>query len=304
MGGLRRDWFTTLIRALFNPEYALFTAQAVPNPASSINQDHLSFFTFAGKIIAKAVFDGVNLDCHLPVFLCKEILGVPVSLSDFEGDPSYPSLQWILENDPEPLEMYFVADEEKLGKHTVIPLVKNGEHIQVTECNKQKFVQLYVRYRLIGRVGAQVKAFIDGFHAIITADELRMFAPNELDLIICGVPTVDVKDLKTHCTYMYPLHPEHPLVHRFFAVIRHWPLEDLAKLLLFVTGSSQVPTGGFKVFADSGHPFSLATGGGPKRLPVAHTCTNTLDLPSYRNEQELNEKLRLAIKECNAFGIA
>jgi hypothetical protein len=102
---------------------------------------------------------------------------------DFEGDASYASLQSIPENDPEPLEMYFVSDEENLGQGTV---VKNGEKIQMAEHSKRRSVQLYVRYRLIGRVGAEVKAFTDWFHAIITA--------NELDLIICGVPSVGVKD--------------------------------------------------------------------------------------------------------------
>jgi hypothetical protein len=304
MGGVRRDWYTALVRALFNPEYALFTPERVPNAGSGINPDHLKFFAFAGRIIAKAVFDGVPLDCHLPAFLCKEIVGAQIGLGDFEADPTFASLKWILENDPEPLEMYFVADEENLGVHKVIPLKDGGEEVLVTNDNKEEYVNLFVRHRLIGRIKAQIEAFVNGFHTILTAEDVQMFAPNELDLLICGVPTVDVKDMRAHCAYAFPLHAEHPLVHRFFAVIRHWSKEDLAKLLLFVTGSSQVPVGGFKAFADAGSPFTIAAGGGAARLPVAHTCTNTIDLPDYGSEQALNEKLHLAITECSTFGLA
>jgi hypothetical protein len=96
-------------------------------------------------------------------------------------------------------------------------------------------------HRLIGRAKPQIEAFVNGFHTILSAEDLKIFAPNELDLLICGMPSVDVKDMRMYCRYIFPLNAEHPLVHRFFAVIRHWGKEDLAKLLLFVTGSSRVP---------------------------------------------------------------
>ena len=32
-------------------------------------------------------------------------------------------------------------------------------------------------------------------------------------------------------------------------------------------------------------------------LPTAHTCFNQLDLPEYKSEEEMREKLRLALKE-------
>ena len=40
-------------------------------------------------------------------------------------------------------------------------------------------------------------------------------------------------------------------------------------------------------------------------LPSAHTCFNQLDLPEYVSEDELREKLLIAIKEGNeGFGLA
>jgi E3 ubiquitin-protein ligase HUWE1 len=86
-------------------------------------------------------------------------------------------------------------------------------------------------------------------------------------------------------------------------VIRLWNKEDLAKLLHFITGSTQVPVGGFGAFVAEGKPFTLAPGGEENRLAVAHTCTNTLDLPFYVSEQQMNQRLHYSIDECNTFGI-
>ena len=79
---------------------------------------------------------------------------------------------------------------------------------------------------------------------------------------------------------------------------------------LQVTGTSKVPLGGFsQLRAQRGlQKFTIqrahmpATGDGP--LPAAHTCFNTLDLPPYQDPDTLREKLLLAIREAEGFGIA
>ena len=43
--------------------------------------------------------------------------------------------------------------------------------------------------------------------------------------------------------------------------------------------------------------MSLVVGGGGARLPQAHTCFNTIDLPDYATEEMLNRKLRQALDE-------
>jgi E3 ubiquitin-protein ligase HUWE1 len=45
--------------------------------------------------------------------------------------------------------------------------------------------------------------------------------------------------------------------------------------------------------------------GGTHLLPSAHTCFNQLDLPEYTSEDELREKLLIAIREgSEGFGFA
>jgi len=57
-GGLSREFFGILAKEMFNPNYALFTSTEdgctfQPNPNSSINPDHLSYFRFVGRIVVK-----------------------------------------------------------------------------------------------------------------------------------------------------------------------------------------------------------------------------------------------------------
>ena len=64
-GGLTREWFLLLSKVyinikqeIFNPNYALFMPSASnvtfqPSPHSKINPDHLRFFKFVGRFIAK-----------------------------------------------------------------------------------------------------------------------------------------------------------------------------------------------------------------------------------------------------------
>lgn len=84
-GGLSREFFGILAKEMFNPNYALFTSTEdgctfQPNPHSSINPDHLSYFQFVGRIVGKAVADGFLLDAHFTRSLYKHMLGLKVSL--------------------------------------------------------------------------------------------------------------------------------------------------------------------------------------------------------------------------------
>ena len=67
-GGLTREWYLTLSREIFNPNYALFSpvdaATFQPNPLSVINSNHLDYFKFVGRVIGKAITDGHLMDAH------------------------------------------------------------------------------------------------------------------------------------------------------------------------------------------------------------------------------------------------
>ena len=312
-GGLTREWFTSLVKEIFNPNYALFSPSSNgrsnrPNPASYVNPSHMIYFKFAGKIIARALIEGVPVSAHFSRSFLKQILGLEksISLRDLEDTDQelYRSFIWILNNDVDPLEMTFTADYDNLGKHMLIEIKPDGANIAVNNENKKEYIQQMIRHRLVTSTERQTAAFLEGFYSLIPREEIRMFKPDELNLLICGIPEIDIEDLRANICYMHPYNSMHKTIVFFFNVISRWSMENKAKLLMFITGTSQVPIGGFKALHDSGSPISIEYGGKSDRLPVAHTCTNTLDLPLYESEEELERKLTYAIQECNGFGIA
>lgn len=170
-GGVTREWFQVLSRQMFNPDYALFIPVASdrttfhPNKLSKVNEEHLQFFKFIGRIIGKALYEGRALDCHFSRAVYKRILGKSVSIKDMEtlDLDYYKSLLWMLENDiTEIITETFSVETDDFGVTQVVELVENGSHIPVTEENKHEYVQRIVEYRLTGSVEAQLEEFLKG----------------------------------------------------------------------------------------------------------------------------------------------
>ena len=170
-GGVTREWFQVLSRQMFNPDYALFIPVASdrttfhPNKLSKVNEEHLQFFKFIGRIIGKALYEGRALDCHFSRAVYKRILGKSVSIKDMEtlDLDYYKSLLWMLENDiTEIITETFSVETDDFGVTQVVELIENGRHIPVTEENKHEYVQRIVEYRLTGSVEAQLEEFLKG----------------------------------------------------------------------------------------------------------------------------------------------
>ena len=170
-GGVTREWFQVLSRQMFNPDYALFIPVASdrttfhPNKLSKVNEEHLMFFKFIGRIIGKALYEGRALDCHFSRAVYKRILGKTVSIKDMEtlDLDYYKSLLWMLENDiTEIITETFSVETDDFGVLEVVDLTENGRNIPVTEENKHEYVQLVVEYRLTGSVQAQLEMFLQG----------------------------------------------------------------------------------------------------------------------------------------------
>ena len=69
-GGLTKEMYSILAREIFNPNYGLFikshdSPTFQPNPHSSVNNLHLQYFNFVGRIIGKAIYDGNQFDAYV-----------------------------------------------------------------------------------------------------------------------------------------------------------------------------------------------------------------------------------------------
>ncbi|XP_038381847.1 E3 ubiquitin-protein ligase NEDD4-like isoform X12 [Canis lupus familiaris] len=311
-GGVAREWFFLLSKEMFNPYYGLFEYSATDNytlqinPNSGLcNEDHLSYFTFIGRVAGLAVFHGKLLDGFFIRPFYKMMLGKQITLNDMESVDSeyYNSLKWILENDPTELDLMFCIDEENFGQTYQVDLKPNGSEIMVTNENKREYIDLVIQWRFVNRVQKQMNAFLEGFTELLPIDLIKIFDENELELLMCGLGDVDVNDWRQHSIYKNGYCPNHPVIQWFWKAVLLMDAEKRIRLLQFVTGTSRVPMNGFAELYGSNGPqlFTIEQWGSPDKLPRAHTCFNRLDLPPYETFEDLREKLLMAVENAQGF---
>eukprot|EP01107_Rhizomastix_libera_P001094 TRINITY_DN11942_c0_g1_i1.p2 TRINITY_DN11942_c0_g1~~TRINITY_DN11942_c0_g1_i1.p2 ORF type:complete len:437 (-),score=83.02 TRINITY_DN11942_c0_g1_i1:1349-2548(-) len=302
-GGLTREWFQVISREMFNPNYALFTMSHdctyQPNHSSWVNPEHLEYFEFIGRVVGMAIVRGMSIDAHFTRSFYKHILGRPVGLRDMEAyDPQFHhSLCVILQEDVTDMDLYMSYDGSEFGKEKTWELVPGGSNIQVTNPSKKEYVQLLVNLILSTSIKPQVQAFTEGLYALVPKDLLRLFSPEELELVINGLPTVDVDDLRTN-THMQGFDQGDQHLEWFWRAVQELDEQSRVGLIQFVTGSSKVPLEGFAHLTGmrgSERPFTLQKIQRIGGLPSAHTCFNTLDLPCYSSFEELKKALETAI---------
>ncbi|KAI3195010.1 hypothetical protein CBS147311_8320 [Penicillium roqueforti] len=305
-GGVTREWFQVLARGMFNPNYALFIPVAAdrttfhPNRLSGVNSEHLMFFKFIGRIIGKALYEGRVLDCHFSRAVYKNILGRSVSIKDMEtlDLDYYKSLLWMLENDiTDIITETFSIETDDFGEKQVIDLKPGGHDIPVTQENKEEYVQRVVEYRLVESVREQLDNFLKGFHEIIPPELISIFNEQELELLISGLPEIDVDEWKNNTEY-HNYSASSSQIQWFWRAVRSFDKEERAKLLQFVTGTSKVPLNGFKELEGMNgvSKFNIHRDYGHKdRLPSSHTCFNQLDLPEYESYEDLRQRLYTAV---------
>jgi E3 ubiquitin-protein ligase HUWE1 len=128
---------------------------------------------------------------------------------------------------------------------------------------------------------------------------ITIFSENELELLISGLPTVDIADLQAHTQYrdFKGDATAEQRVKWFWEFAHSLTPEERPLLIQFVTGTSRVPVGGF-----GNTPFQIERISGLDRLPSAHTCFNTLDLPDYTSFEKLRQCFKWALRDCEGFG--
>ncbi|CAL8088345.1 unnamed protein product [Calicophoron daubneyi] len=311
-GGVAREWFYRLSREMFNPMFGLFEYTGKNyglqiNPASHVNPNHLCYFRFVGRFMGMALFHGRCIDGGLTLSFYKRILGRKLTLEDLghTDHDYYQSLIFIRDNniDDCDLELYFVASYELLGAMHEDELIENGKDIKVTENNKMEYIRLMVDWRFNRGIKRQTEAVHKGIHEVLEPQWLQLFDERELELLLSGMPEIDVDDWERNTIYLKYTRSSKQ-VGWFWKFVRTLDNERRARLLQFVTGTCHLPLGGFaELVGSSGHQlFCIERTGDETWLPRSHTCFNRLDLPPYVSYEQLREKLKLAIEETRGFG--
>jgi len=309
-GGLLRDFFYQLSKEIGNPDYSLFkyshedSYELEINPLSKIVEpDHLQYFRFIGRIIGLAIYNKQYLPISFTLLRYKKILNKPFEFSDLELlDPQlYQNLQQLKNNNGvESLYLNFTIDiDDCFGHHKTIELKPNGANINVTDYNKNEYIDLVIENKFKNSDDKeQLDALKQGFYEIIPQNINLLLDEIDLKFLISGINIIDVDDWENNTEYEGYQKNDITII-LFWECVRKFSNEYRKKLLLFATGNSQVPVTGFKDLQGSGRiqHFKIKKMGTVNDLPISHTCFNRIDLPPYTSSTIMKQKLLLAISE-------
>nr|XP_002122623.3 apoptosis-resistant E3 ubiquitin protein ligase 1 [Ciona intestinalis] len=322
-GGVNREWIHLLCKIFFQSKDAggcgIFRsmkedAQALVLPASD-SEVKIKHFEFAGKLVGKCLLESAvggeyarQVTARFARSFLAQLIGLPATFAHFESDDPdlYMSkVKYILEHDVTDAELTFSEEQftssGSLSK--VIDLVPNGANVAVTNDNKIKYLNRIAQYRLSESIKNELALFIKGLTSIVPDHLLSVFDENELELVMCGSSKISPDDFKLHCVVNSGMDPTfQKILSWFWSLISTFTQDELARLLQFTTGCSQLPPDGFKALEPKFKISSIEykTGG----LPMAHTCFNELCLPNYESYDDLHKMLKISITEgITGFGL-
>ncbi|RDX43479.1 HECT-domain-containing protein [Lentinus brumalis] len=311
-GGVFKEFLTSLCKEVFDTDRGLWLAnkknELYPAPHSLATESHsLAWYRFIGRILGKALYDGILIDVAFAGFFLAKWLGKQSFLDDLASlDPElYQGLIFLKHytGDPEDLSLNFTVAQEEFGETRTIDLIPNGSNIPVTRENRLQYIYLVAHYRLTKQIKRQSIAFFEGLSEIIDPKWLRMFNQQELQILLGGVDIpIDLEDLRKHTQYGGLYDDHHLTIQLFWQVVNTFTQEERRKLLRFATSCSRPPLLGFKELIPN---FSIRDATGDEnRLPTASTCVNLLKLPRYTNSKVLREKLLQAINSNAGFDLS
>ncbi|XP_023722301.1 apoptosis-resistant E3 ubiquitin protein ligase 1 isoform X3 [Cryptotermes secundus] len=318
-GGVRREWFELTCAALFDARNSLFTSfsdnkQALvhPNPQRPAHLK-LKHYEFAGKLVGKCLYESALGGSYRQLVRARftrsflaQIIGLRVHYKYFEQDDPdlyLSKVKYILEHDVEEMELYFVEEEyDKFGQVIkVVELVQGGAKVRVQNSTKHQYLDALAQYRLANSFKDEVEHFLKGLNELIPDNLLSIFDENELELLLCGTGEYSVADFRAHHVVNGSSSEFRRILDWFWTAVANFTQEEMARLLQFTTGCSQLPPGGF---AELSPRFQITAAPTFGNLPTAHTCFNQLCLPDYDSYEHFERALLLAISEgTEGFGM-
>jgi len=212
-GGLLRDFFYQISKIIGNPNYSLFkyshdnSYELEINPNSGIvDSNHLLYFRFIGRIIGLAIFNKQYLSLTFTLLLCKRLMNKPLEISDMKYIDSeiFKNLQHLKNyNGVEYLYLTFSMNiEDCFGNKNTIELKPNGANINVTDYNKNEYINLVIKNKIESKNDRdQLNALKQGFYEIIPQNINSILDEVDLKFLISGINIIDVDDWEKNTDY-------------------------------------------------------------------------------------------------------
>jgi E3 ubiquitin-protein ligase HUWE1 len=322
-GGLIREWLTILFQKILDSNTGMFQRSDtdevgyIIKPNLYPSQELLNKYFFIGRVLAKALLENLTVNCCFNKVIYQLILGEKIELNDlvFIDRPLYKSMKHLVSMKEECgenialCEIYFTFDyEDENGGFHQEDLIQNGSDILVTQDNLDQYIDKRIEYYTKSQLSG-IKEIIRGINTIFPVEYLKIFTSDQLGLLINGTPFIDTEDWRMNTKYKDYQDYDNVIVD-FWDIISNLSQEDLSNFLLFCTGSSRVPIGGFKSLESNRGQISkfeivkTEYYEGKKNFLRAHTCFNRLDLPNFPNKETLKEAVKFALEnEVLGFGI-
>lgn len=312
-GGVKKEFFQLIVREIFDPKYGMYKKYDDDRMFwFSPGSEDMREFELIGTILGLSIYNSVILDLHFPRYLFRRLSMHPYdsqsiepTLDDLAGlDPRLADgLRRLLDYDQPDVEdvfaLRFVIVSEEFGAHVEHPLVPGGADIAVTAGNRAQYVQAYVNWILVDSVRRQLDAFVRGFRLTCNTVFFQSFRSSELELLVCGEPTLDFAALRAGARYDNGYSAEHPVIQRFWTVVSALSDDEKRRFLFFCTGSDRSPIGGLSKL----HLSIVRNAADLSHLPTSHTCFNVLLLPEYSCVDMMKRQLLLAILHHEGFGM-
>jgi hypothetical protein len=206
------------------------------------------------------------------------------------------------------LELYYSVEMKDVYNHIHnFELVNKGREIPLT--NIDDYIKKRINF-LIGLYEPFIKEIRDNIYSYFSREVITSFTSDEFELILNGRPYIDIEEWKIFTEYRQPYNENHYIIKWFWEILGNLSQKELSNLLLFSTGSGRVPLGGFAALESNRGNISRFTiemlpyEKGRKNFIKAHTCFNRIDIPLYKNKEEMVEMVKfVANQEILGFGI-
>ena len=323
------EFYRLLIEKLYERKELWYkTTDNTIYPALGLNNDKnsLILFKLLGYIIARAIYDDRLIDFPLSKVFWDLLLNRSVKFSyiNFIDKDLYKFLEDILvliNKKKELLEKEkYISDEDlenkilyngtKLSSADIyftfpgydIELKKDGNKILLCMKNVEEYVNLIYDFIFYKGINNVTESFREGFNIVININEIKCFTSEELEEFIFGCDEQEWdKDI-----LFENIKPEHGYNKKsdiFNYLIKYMTSlnkDEKRQFLIFTTGASRLPLGGFKSLNPKLTVVKKSMNGNEnpdKFLPTVMTCQNYLKIPEYSSYEIFKEKFNLAMNE-------
>lgn len=337
-GGVEREWYSALFKEIFSEKNNYFReikeksdgkgTYFISNIIEDKNEKNRElYFSFFGKLFAKAILDKILIPYELNPIILKYLLFSNYNhnnIEDVEEELNiynlndvknldyeiYNSLQKLLITDLDNNnDIFFVWNVNK----TQIELIDDGENTLVNNKNKNLFINKIVELVCYESIKTELNSFKNGFISIIPLNFIKIFTIEEFNFILSGQTEINLKDWKLNTIYKGDITEKNEVIQMFWEVLQELNNEQLLLFFKFCTGSTRVPVDGFSALPGPKNKiikFSIELksdkGDNKKdyKLITAQTCFNNIILPEYKTKEEMRKAINIILEsDTNYFGL-